>query len=134
MKSSHNYENVSDAPTVTLSPSTLFIEDGETAAFTCVVGGHPITSVMITFGAVSIDCMTSCSGSDGSCSSTADSADYVVEIPSFSPSKNGTYNCKASSVWYKGKATSNKVDRSDDGDIILKYGKIESSLHLSSCF
>ena len=82
---------------------------------------------MITFGDVSIDCMTSSSGSDGSCSST-DDTNYDVEIPSFSSSKGGTYNCKASSVWYK--ATNDKVDRSDDDDIILTYGKIIGSFHL----
>ena len=76
--------------------------------------------------------MSSSSGSDGSCSSTdTDSADYVVEIPFFSLSKTGTYNCKARSVWYK--ATNNIVDRSsEDGDIVLTYGNyIKSCFHLS---
>ena len=82
-------------------------------------------------GVVSIDCMASSSSSDGSCSST-DDTNYVVNIPSFSASKTGTYNCIAGSVWYKG--TNNKVDRSGDGDIILTYGKIKCSLDFVKLF
>ena len=93
--------------------------DGETATFTCTVGGYPIESVSISPpNPASVVTCPQTSG-DVTCSST-DSTNYKVEVKGKVLSKSGQYTCTVQTKWYKTDGT--EMGKQDSASLTITYG------------
>ena len=110
-------------PFAATSPTTLSITTGSSATFTCTVGGFPIESVTISGPHnVSLDCLTTQTSGNVSCTSS-DQSDYVVIVQNFKLEYAGDYTCTVGTKLYKADNTA-AVEYSAQDQTTLSFGKI----------
>ena len=106
--------------TAAIVPTIISVKHDATATFTCTVGGYPIKSVKISGpNSLDLDCISSQSSGDVTCSST-DRKKYVVNVQNFELSDAGNYRCTVETEWYK--SSSSAMTTSAHDEVTLSFG------------
>ena len=109
--------------TAAIVPTIISVKHDATATFTCTVGGYPIKSVKISGpNSLDLDCISSQSSGDVTCSST-DKMKYVVNVQNFELSDAGNYRCTVETEWYKSRSSSAITTFAHD-EVTLSFGNL----------
>ena len=97
------------------------VSSGNAVTFTCTVGGFPIESVTISGpNNVNLDCLTTQTNGDVSCSSS-DQSKYVVIVQNFKLEYAGVYTCTVMTKLYK--TDSSAAENSAQDKVTMFSGK-----------
>ena len=102
----------------------MSVSSESTATFTCTVGGYPLKSVTISGpNNVNLDCLTTQTSGDVSCSSS-DKSNYVVKVQNFKLEYSGDYICTVNTKWYKADNIAAIEDSAQD-NVALSFGNVK---------